>query len=206
MYLMLQPLSYLTEDIFTIIRRVKDSSSLNIITMKDMAWTRLLTEKYITMLNLPGDESRTFIPCRSETASPTTDWEASWANCRQPGMSPELTSFLWRMIHNLLSTQERLSRMGAVLTAQCKMQGCVQDGSLQHELLHCSKNYGIGNLLVNCLQTIVSDIQPAAILRLEFRDLGEDLTLAATWITAIVMQHIWKERYIFHLTLRMFVI
>ena len=162
--------------------------------MKEKEWKRLLTEKYITMLNLPGDDSRTFIPCRAETASPTTDWEASWANCRQPGMSPELASFLWMMIHNLLSTQERLSRMGAVATAQCKMQGCVEDGSLQHELLHCSKNDGVGNLLVSCLQTIVPDIQPAAILRLEFGDLGEEITLAVTWVTAIVLKHIWKER------------
>ena len=29
---------------------------------KEKEWTRLLKEKYITMLNLPGDESRTFIP------------------------------------------------------------------------------------------------------------------------------------------------
>jgi hypothetical protein len=185
---------YLTEDIFTIIRSVKESSSLNIITMKEKDWTRLLTEKYITMLNIPGDASRTFIPSRAETASPTTDWEASWANCRQSGMSPELASFLWMMMNNLMSTQERLSRMGAVATAQCKMQGCDQDGSLQHELLHCGKNDGVGNRLVSCLQTIVQDIQPAAILRLEFGNLGEELTLAVTWLTAVVLQHIWKER------------
>ena len=38
------------------------------------------------------------------------------------------------------------------------------------------------------------DIQPAAILRLEFGDLGEEITLAVTWVTAIVLQHIWKGK------------
>ena len=47
---------------------------------------------------------------------------------------------------------------------------------------------------MSCLQTIVPDIQPAAILRLEFGDLGEEITLAVTWVTAIVLKHIWKER------------
>ena len=98
------------------------------------------------------------------------------------------------MIHNLLSTQERLSRMGAVATAQCKMQGCVEDGSLQHELLHCSKNDGVGNLLVSRLQDCVPGLQPSGILRLEFGNPSEDLCLAITWLTAIILRFIWKER------------
>ena len=57
-----------------------------------------------------------------------------------------------------------------------------------------AKNDSVGNLLVNCLQTIVPDIQPVAILRLEFGDIGEEITLAVTWVTAIVLQHIWKEK------------
>ena len=146
------------------------------------------------MMSIYEDDERNFVPCRAEVLSPTTDWELSWSNCRQPGVSTELASFLWLMLHNLLSTQARLHRMGAVRTAKCKMQDCIEDGTLQHELLLCSKNEGVGKLLLTCLQQHIPDLQPAKLLRLEFGDFGQDLSLAMTWLTAIILKHIWKKR------------
>ena len=74
------------------------------------------------------------------------------------------------------------------------MQGCVETGTLEHELLNCSKNDGVGNLLVRCLQDCVPGLQPSAILRLEWGNPSEDLCLAITWLTAITLRFIWKER------------
>ena len=98
------------------------------------------------------------------------------------------------MLHDLLSTQARLHRMGAARSEVCKMQGCDEVGTLEHELLNCSKNYGVGNLLVSRLQDCVPGLQPSAILRLEFGNPSEDLCLAITWLTAITLRFIWKER------------
>ena len=105
---------------FSIIRRVKERSSLNIVTMKEKDWIRLLTEDYVTMTSLPEDDDRNFLPCRPEVLSPKTDWKLSWSNCRQPGVSPELASFLWLILNNLMSTQARLHRMGEA--KNCRMQ------------------------------------------------------------------------------------
>ena len=55
-----------------------------------------------------------------------------------------------------------------------------------------AKNDCVENLLLNCLKTLVPDIQPAAILRLEVGDLGENLTLAVITATAIVFETIMK--------------
>ena len=184
---------YLTDELFSIIRRVKESSSVNIISMKEKDWTRMLTETFVTMIPDTAEDSQ-FLPCRAELASPLTDWELAWATCRQSGVSPELASFLWLMMHRLLSTQARLHRMGAVRSAQCKMQGCNEDGTMQHELLLCEKNDGVGLLLVNCLQQQVPNIHHGNILRLEFGEIGEGLSLAMTWLTAITLRFIWKER------------
>ena len=71
---------------------------------------------------------------------------------------------------------------------------CNEDGTLQHELLLCSKNEGVGKLLLTCLQQHIPDLQPAKLLRLKFGDCGQDLSLAMTWLTAIILKHIWKER------------
>ena len=67
---------YFTDEMFTIIRRIKESSSLNIITMKEKDWTRLFPEDYIIMETGPTD-SRRFLPSISELASPSTNWDLS---------------------------------------------------------------------------------------------------------------------------------
>ena len=185
---------YLTDEMFSIIRKVRERSSMNITTMKQKDWTRLLTEDCVTMMSISEDDERNFVPCRSEVLSPTTDWELSWSNCRQPGVSTELASFLWLMLHNLMRTQARLHWMGAVRSAQCKIQECIEDGTLQHDLLLCSKNEAVGNLWLTCLQQHIPDLQPAKLLRLEFGDCGQDLSLAMTWLTAIILKYISKER------------
>ena len=73
------------------------------------------------------------------------------------------------------------------------MQNCHEDGTLQHELLDCSENDGVGHHLVSCLQQTLPDLEPSAILRLEFEDLAEEQSLAMTWLTAITLRFIWKE-------------
>ena len=185
---------YFSDEIFSIIRKVRETSPLNIINMKEKDWTRLLTEDFITMVSDSDDGPRHFSLCRVELVSPNTNWELSWTNCRQPGVSPELSSFLWLMLHDLLSSQSRLHRMGAVRSAKCKMQDCDADGTLQHELLLCSMNDGVGDLLVSCLQRYVPGLLPSEILRLEFGDPSEELSLAMTWLAAITLRFIWKER------------
>jgi hypothetical protein len=188
------PPPYLTPELFATIKKVKDETPLNIVTMTEKDWTRLLTEDFLTMIPDLDSLDRQFTPCRAELASPSTDWSLSWAACRQPGVSPVLASFLWRMMLNLLSTQDKLHRMGTIQSPSCKMQGCSEVGTLEHELLTCTKNDGIGQKLLECLQHYVPGLQAGEALRLEHGDLGPDVSLPLTLLTAIILQSLWKER------------
>ena len=49
-----------------------------------------------------------FIPCRAEIANTENDWETSWRRMRLKGLGLELMSFLFKMLHQLLITQEVL--------------------------------------------------------------------------------------------------
>ena len=134
-----------------------------------------------------------FRPCRAEIASPTTDWALSWSLCRQSGIPPDMTSFLWKMLHQLLGTQERLHRLGSTPSSLCKL--CKQEtGSLKHELLECSHNNQLGELLQSCLQSYIPDLSATSLLRLEFSNLDSEMELPATLITAITLGYIWRER------------
>ena len=187
-----QPPPYLSQDFFATIRKVKNESSLNIVTMTEREWARLLTEDYITMeVNETG--RREFKPCRAESASPTTDWSLSWSLSRQQGVPPDMASFLWKMLLDLLSTQERLHRMGAATSPLCKL--CkLETGSLKHELIDCSHNDNAGHLLLSCLQVYTPGLSANSLLRLEFPNLDTTLELPTIILTATTLGYLWKER------------
>ena len=67
-------------------------------------------------------------------------------------------------------------------------------GTLEHELLYCSKNNGIGQTLVGCLQNSIPGLQPDAALRIEHGDTSPETSLPMTLVTAIILQSVWKER------------
>ena len=185
---------YFNTELFSIIKKVKDETSLNVVNMSEKDWTRLLTEDFITMMDPHPPNPRQFTPCRAELASPTTNWSVSWSSCRQPGVSPELASFLWKMMLNLLSTQDKLHRLGTTQSPTCKMNGCSEVGTLEHELIFCTKNDGMGVKLLQCLQHYVPGLQAGGALRLEHGEMEPEVSLPMTLITAITLQSLWKER------------
>ena len=97
-------------------------------------------------------------------------------------------------MHNLLSTQARLHRMGSAQSPKCKSQGCNEVGTLEHELIYCSKNDGVGHRLLLCLDHHIPQVQAQAILRLDHGDISDELSLPITLLTAITLSYIWKER------------
>ena len=80
----------------------------------------------------------------------------------------DMASFLWKMLHNLLSTQERLHRLGSSPSALCKI--CKQaTGTLRHDLIECPHNDQVGVQLLSCLQPHMPGLsaEQARVLQLE---------------------------------------
>ena len=184
---------YLSPELFSIIRKVKNESKLNITNMSEGDWNRYLTEEFITMEAETQDENRLFHPSKAELASPGNDWELSWFLARQPGIPPELTSFLWKMLLNLLSTQQRLHRVGASVSPLCKL--CkTETGSQEHELIECSYNGSMGLKLLSTLQTYIPSMTPTSLLLLNLADLETEKQLPVSLLIASTLSCIWKER------------
>ena len=66
-------------------------------------------EQDITMIE-QVDSPMQYIKTRSELASPNTDWENTWRRARLKGLGSEATSFLFKLLHLLLPTEQRLAR------------------------------------------------------------------------------------------------
>ena len=134
-----------------------------------------------------------FRPSKAELASPGNDWELSWFLARQPGIPPELTSFLWKMLLNLLSTQQRLHRVGASVSPLCKL--CkTETGSHEHELIDCSYNSSIGLKLLSTLQTYIPSMTPTSLLLLNLSDLETVKQLPVSLLIGSTLSCIWIGR------------
>ena len=185
---------YFTKDLFTIIKKVKSESTLNIITMSERDWTRVLTEDYITMEVNETDGKRQFKPSKAELDSPLTNWAFSWSLCRASGIPPDLSSFLWKLLLNLLCSQERLHRMGSANSPLCKLCSHQSIGTIEHSLIHCSFNDGVGMQLVNCVKTYLPGISNSEILRLELTNLDEEKQFPVILLLATTLNFIWTQR------------
>ena len=191
-----QPPPYVTKELFTLIRTIKAETPLNIITMSEKDWTRLLTEDKVTMEVSQETGNRHYRPCKPELASPTTGWTLSWSVSRQPGIPPDLASFLWKLLLNLLCTQERLHKMGPASSPVCKLCDASTIGTLQHTFLECQFNDGVGTKLFNCVQNHIPTLTDESLFRLEFANLDIEDSLPITLLTSVTLSYIWNQRMI----------
>ena len=100
---------FYSAEFFSKIRQAHDETPLNVANMSEKQWYRLLLENNCTMESRNGDD-QAFKLCRVELAHPETDWERSWRLARLPGLGPGNISFIFKMLHQILPTQERLAR------------------------------------------------------------------------------------------------
>ena len=98
----------------------------------------------------------------------------------------DLSSFLWKMLLDLLCTQERLHKMGASPSPLCKL--CKQEtGTLKHELLECSFNENIGQLLLLTIQNQLPSMTPESLLHLGLSNIDADMELPTTLLAAVTL-------------------
>ena len=184
---------FYSQDFFAKIRKVHLETPLNVSKMSEKEWYRVLLEQYYTM-ETNQDGHQVNIMCRAERASPATDWEHSWRLARLPGLGPENTSFVFRMMHDLLPTQERVARTNPRANPACQVPGCTEVvENRAHALVLCEGNMGVGKRVMRCLESVVPSIEVEAVLRLEL-GVEEDLELPVIWMISTVFSAIWKLR------------
>ena len=130
---------------------------MNILSMSINQWTRYLTEEGLTM---EGENPRRYILCRSELSSPHTDWEQCWRLSRLPGLGSDLSSFNFKLLHQLLVTRQRLHHLNPQTPPTCNL--CVTDieDDLQHAFISCNYNNGVDEALLRIVEEHVPDINP----------------------------------------------
>ena len=181
---------YFNQEFFSIIRNVHLHSPDDVTTMSSRQWYFHLLEDNVTMDN---GTPRKFITSRAEALTPNLDWERTWRLARLKGLTPDQTSFLWRLLHQLLPTLSRVHRMTPNTSPICKHceDGVVED--LHHALISCPFNIELSQALLDILSVYQPNLDPSHTLTLNFV-IEEHMELPVVWLTTNFFQEIWNHR------------
>ena len=112
------------------------------------------------------------------------------------GLSADDHTFLWKMLHNLLPTQERLHRMKfkTAPTPDCTQCDRAEPDQLHHALVTCPQNNEVADWLMQSLHHHIPALSPEQLVVLHLGDLENSLELPLVWLIVQVLSSIWKSR------------
>ena len=129
------------------------SEGNDIVSMSTRKWYKYLLDKEV--LTAIGDDGRREkVLCRIERSTPDVDWISTWGKIRLPFLSSRVVSFLWKLCHDILTTEERVNSTLGTITNWCRF-GCDHHpvANQIHCFFNCTMTYNIGQWL---LQTVRS--------------------------------------------------
>ena len=175
------PLSF-----FSKIKEIKQEGLLNIKTMDTASWYRALLENYVTH-TVNNEGILELKPCRVERKNLNIDWEKVWSLATTPGLSSEQTSFIWKMVHDLLPTRERLYRLSMqdIEDPLCDLCTLAVRDDLEHALLLCPYN-AASSYTLRLIQNFIPRAQPNRAVLLDL-DIPPDLQLPVTFILSFCL-------------------
>ena len=189
---------YYTPDFFMIIRTVKEDTVLNPIYLSVNQWYQYLLETQVTTRVIDDEGRREQIPNRVEELSPTTQWGEVYRLSRLHGLSPSSKSFLFKLIHQLLPSRERVSRLMPANSPLCWCDsGDVE--SYLHLFFTCDKNREAAEAMMRCAKVYDEDLTPDKILSLQVK--ADEIYMMAT-IAMITtgLETIWANRQLKKIT------
>ena len=121
--------------------------------------------------------------------NPSADWPEVWRRVRLSHIASETKSLVWRLLHDLLLTEQRLSRLNPELSSACRYCSDVTTSDLEHCLFTCCKTSDMGSWLLAAVRLVDPLATPPSILRLEVEG-GE----ALVWVICACLHLIWSSR------------
>ena len=182
------PPPYYSNQFFDYILQAK-TTGRDIVKMSTRQWYHYLLNKDLLKAEI-DDGSEIYRPCRVERLSPDYDWITTWKRIRLSAMSSSTMTFLWKLLHHLLPTEERLFQTLGNVSSSCR-SGCPENtvASLEHCLFSCSLICEIGMWLLNTVQSCFPLVNAENVLKLDF-----PANNTIEWVVAYTLEFIWRNR------------
>ena len=171
---------------------------MNITILSTKQWYNLLLNDEVLML--PANEHSPAIlrPARCELENPNSDWNLTWRLLNIKGLTSCEGSFLFKLIHLLLPTQERTQRLGADrenARGLCRLCS-VEREDLLHAFFICPFNKDAGRTVIKWANVLSPNINEMDLLCLQINEGGMDgfKEMAIVIIVGTCLKFIWEER------------
>jgi hypothetical protein len=177
---------------FQLIKEVKEKSPLNPTLMSINEWYKLLLERNVVKREIDDEGRQELIPCKVEQKLPDVFWSESYRLSRLHGIPPTSKSFMFKLIHMLLPSKERLNHLTPATSPLCWCNSGAQE-TYQHLFFQCAKNEQAGLSLLRVLQSYDSNITEERSLRLELLAV-DPFMLPTVALLATGLELIWERR------------
>ena len=166
---------------------------LRISTLSIGLWYKVLLENLVTT-EIDENGFRFNKRCKIESEHPDIEWERTWSFACIPGLTSSDYTFLFKMIHNILPTQQRLHRiLPSVASPLCLLCDSQNICSLSHALFTCSYNYEVSNWLIKILSRFIPEVTPQQVILLNINT-DSKLHLPLIWLISQTLSIIWNCR------------
>ena len=183
---------YYNKVFFNTIRKVHEKSPLNPVQMSVGQWYQYLLEETMTMVE-DEEGRRTAKLCRVEELQPSVDWGRSFSLARLKGLSPNNKSVMFKLLHQLLPTGERVHRLQPNKNPGCSLCRTAPLDNLMHSIFECEANQSAAMVMLRCGQCYAPSLSAAGLLRLEV-DAQDPFALPTVVIIATGIELIWTNR------------
>ena len=159
---------YYSPEFFNAIKLVLQEGLLNVVTMSTKQWYRVLMENHFTMeLDATGNRIRKALKC--EIKHPTVDWDRSWQLSQLKGLDSSQSTFLFKLLHNILPTSSRLFRLNQRQSPLCLLCESGEEEDCTHALLSCNYNADVNNWVIDCVFKAVpnANVEDITLLNLD---------------------------------------
>ena len=183
---------YYKKDFFDTIKKVHRNSPLNPVHMTISQWYMYLLEENITMVE-DQEGRRTARLCRVEELQPEVNWGRSFSLARLKGLSPNQKSVLFKLLHQLLLTGERVHRLQPNKSPACSLCRTAPLDTLLHAIFECEANTTAAGAMLRAAQCYSPALSSAGLLRLEV-EAQDPFALPTVVIVATGIELIWSNR------------
>ena len=148
----------------------------------------LIDQELLKDFNTDGNQ--VYRLCRSERLSPNyIDWNSTWRKVRLPFLTSNTATFLWKLFHELLTTEERLCNTLGNIPSDCRY-GCQgQEATLEHCFFKCHLTNDVGLWILGVVRRSCPTADDKSVLKFNF-----SLSDSLLWTTANTLQLLWTNR------------
>ena len=177
---------------FQIIREVNENTALNPVHMAVKQWYLYILERDVLLRKVNNEDRMEIVPCKIEVRCPLAPWSEIYRLCRLNGLSSQSKSFLFKLVHTILPSYERINHLNPNSSSLCRLD-CGEVESYEHLFFKCVCNRAAGEAIMRCLCSYDQSLTVSRVLSLNIQT-DDCYQLALVSLLALGLELIWTRR------------